>query len=122
MSARDTAETTASRPAPSGPRWLVAAVAILFGLLFAYDLIEAITNLVGVPAELSSRNDFREANDLAPLVVPWGLLWANAILPVVVFVLAWWLGRRRRPGAQTVIYLVGLAVVAAYTLTFTALV
>lgn len=111
-----------AKAASNGPTWLSTTVAILFGLLFAYDLIEAITNLVGVPAELSARNEFRVENDLAPVPVPWGVLWANAVLPVAVFLLAWWIGRRRRPGGQAVVFLVGLAVVAAYTLTFTALV
>lgn len=110
-----------AKASSTGPQWLTIAVAVFFGLFFAYDLIEAITNLVGVPAELSARNEFRADQDLAVIPVPWSVLVANTLLPLVAFGAAWWVGRRRSPGSQAVVYLVALAVVAAYTLTFTAL-
>lgn len=112
---------TAATTHSTGPRWISIAVAVFFGLFFAYDLIEAITNLVGVPAELASRNEFRADQDLPVIPVPWSVLVANTLLPLVAFAAAWWIGRRRSFGSQAVIYLVALAVVAAYTLTFTAL-
>lgn len=104
------------------PRIAPIAVAIGFGLLFAYDLFEAITNLVGLPAQLAEANQFADDNGLARIEVPWAILIANTVLPVAAFAAAWWLGRRRSLGSQTVLYVVGLATVAAVTLTLTALV
>ena len=103
-------------------RALPVAVAILFGLLFAYDLIEAITNLVGLPADIATANEFAAQNGLQPIAVPWAILVANTLLPVVAFAAAWWIGRRRQIRMQALLYLVGLAVVAAVTLSLTALV
>lgn len=110
-----------SENATRGPKWLRYAVLVLFALLFAFDLFEALTNLFGALELSDARNAFRESQDLAPIAVPWAVLLANVAAPVLGFVAAWWLGRRRRPGAQAVIFLVGLAVVAAFTLTLVAL-
>lgn len=103
-------------------RFLPIAVAILFGLLFTYDLVEAITNLVGLPAQLAVANQFADDNGLARIGVPWDILIANTVLPVAAFALAWWAGRRRSVGHQAMLYLAALATVAAVTLTLTALV
>ncbi|MEX1078751.1 MAG: hypothetical protein WED09_06545 [Homoserinimonas sp.] len=103
-------------------RALHLGVAMLFGLLFAYDLIEALTNLVGLPAQVAEANQFAAENGLARVEVPWGILVANTVLPVAVFAFAWWMGRRRSLAHQAVLYLVALATVAAVTLTLTALV
>lgn len=103
-------------------RILPIAVAILFGLLFAYDLVEAITNLVGLPAQVAEANEFAAENGLATIEVPWGILIANTILPIAAFAVAWWMGRGRGLAHQALLYLVALATVAAVTLTLTALV
>lgn len=103
-------------------RILPFAVAIVFGLLFAYDLIEAITNLVGLPAQIADANEFAAESGLATIEVPWGILIANTVLPIAAFALAWWMGRGRKLSHQAVLYLVALATVAAVTLTLTALV
>ncbi|MHA6667454.1 hypothetical protein ACX3O0_01145 [Homoserinimonas sp. A447] len=103
-------------------RILPFAVAIVFGLLFAYDLFEAITNLVGLPAQIADANDFASENGLATIEVPWVILIANTVLPIAAFALAWWMGRRRSVAHQALLYLVALALVAAVTLTLTALV
>lgn len=103
-------------------RILPIAVAILFGLFFAYDLIEAITNLIELPVQIGQANEFASENGLQTFEVPWGILFANTVLPVAAFAVAWWMGRRRSIGLQAVLYLAALAVVAALTLTLTALV
>lgn len=103
-------------------RILPVAVAILFGLLFAYDLFEAVTNLVELPSQIGQANDFAAENGLQTIEVPWLILVANTALPVAAFAIAWWVGRRRSIGHQAVLYVVALAVVAAVTLTLTALV
>lgn len=103
-------------------RALSFGVAILFGLLFAYDLIEAITNLIGLPAQVAEANEFAVENGLARIEVPWGILIANTVLPIAAFGAAWWMGRGRSLAVQAMFYLVALATVAAVTLTLTALV
>ncbi len=103
-------------------RALPVAAAILFGLLFAYDLFEAITNLIELPAQIRLANEFAIENGLQAIEVPWGILIANTVLPVAAFAVAWWVGRRHTVGRQALIYLAALAVVAALTLTLTALV
>jgi hypothetical protein len=103
-------------------RILPIAVTIVFGLLFAYDLFEAVTNLVELPAQISQANEFAAENGLQPFEVPWGILIGNTVLPVAAFAFAWWAGRRKSIGRQALLYVVALAVGAALTLTLTALV
>jgi len=103
-------------------RTLPIVVAILFGLLFAYDLFEAITNLVELPAQIGAANEFASENGLQAIEVPWTVLIVNTVLPVAAFGAAWWAGRRLTVGAQALLFLVALAAVAALTLSLTALV
>lgn len=105
------------RPRRLGP--LTLAVMIGFGLFYAYDLFEAITNLFGAVELTEARNAFRETQDLAPVSTPWTILIANVALPAVVYVVTAWLTRRRRAGVVAVGLLVGLCVVAAFSITFT---
>jgi hypothetical protein len=104
-----------------GSRGLRFAVIIFFALLYAYDLFEGISNLVAVPAQIAEYNRFLIENDLTPVAVPWTILIANLLLPPVAFAVAWALGRRRGIRHQAIVLLTGLAVVAALTLTLTAL-
>lgn len=106
----------------STDRVLHFVVAILFGLFYAYDLFEALANLVAVPAQLAEYNTFLIDNGLTPLAVPWSILVANLLVPLVAFAVAWWMGRRRSILSQIVLYVAGLAVVAALTLTLAALI
>lgn len=99
--------------------WLTLTVMIVFGLFYAFDLFEALTNLFGAVELMGARNAFRESQDLAPLPVPWAVLLANVALPIVIYAVSWWLTRRRRAGVIAVALLAGLAVVAAYSITFT---
>ena len=103
-------------------RWVSVSVAILFGLFFAYDLFEAITNLVGVADTIAAINAVRAENGLALAAVPWAVLWVNVALPPVAFALAWMMGRRRPVLQQAALFVVALASVAAGTLSLTALV
>jgi len=87
--------------------WLSLTVAAIFGLFYAYDVWEAIGNLFLVPADY--------AQFMAGDKVPWWLLWLGVALPPVVFALAVIVGRRRNVLGRALIFLVGLAVVAALT-------
>ena len=88
--------------------WLSLVVAALFGLFYAYDVWEAIGNLFGVPAEYSALG----IGDRTP----WWLLWIGVAIPPVVFLVAVVLGRRHGVLVRALLFLVGLAVVAALTL------
>ena len=83
--------------------WLSLVVAGLFALFFAYDVWEAVDNLISLPR-------FYEASALDPAGLPWWLLWIGVIVPVAVFVAAFIIGRRRNVGEKAVIFFVGLAV------------
>ena len=97
-----------------------ATIAIAFGLFYAYDLFEAIANTFGVTAQIASYNDTAAAFGLDPIAVPWVVLIAGLLLPPVVYAAAYLLGRRWSALRQALIFLVGLAMVAALTLSLTA--
>lgn len=81
------------------------AVAVVFGLFYAYFLFDAIRSLVELPAQYEQVGLGREN-------APWSLLVTGVIIPVVVFLAALIVGRRRSVGSQAIIYLVGLGAVA----------
>jgi len=83
--------------------WLSLVVAGLFALFFAYDVWEAVDNLISLPR-------FYEDGGLDPAGLPWWLLWIGVGVPVVVFVAAFIIGRHRNVGEKVVIFFVGLAV------------
>jgi hypothetical protein len=90
--------------------WASIAVAIVFGVLYAYVLWDAIGNLVQLPKELGA------------IGVPWGLLILDVALPVVAYAAAFWLGRRHALGDRALLFLVGLTVLACCTVGSIALV
>lgn len=103
-----------SKPAAERPGWLSWSIAVLFGLFFAYDVFEAVGNLVGIVGT---------ASGLAVPVLPlgWVVLIGGLLLPVVAFAIAFWTGRERSLGEQAVRYLVALCVVAAISLSVLAM-
>jgi len=100
----ETGETnadTAKRPRPPYG-WASIAIAIVFGLLYAYVLCGAIGDLISLPASLGS-------------LTPWWLLILAVAVPVVAYVAAFILGFRRALGARALFLFIGLAVVACST-------
>ena len=86
-----------------------AATPYLFGLVYAWDVWEALGNLVGL-------GPFYEAFGIGDQI-PWVLLWGGVLLPFIVFGFALWIIRGRTSVLERiVIFLVGWAVVAAVTL------
>jgi hypothetical protein len=108
--------TTSSVPETrtQAPAWLALSLAVLFGLLFAFDVWEAVGNLVGVSVVASGLGTTINA-------VGWVVLTLGILLPIAVFALAYWLGRRRNPLAQVLLYFAGLGTVAAVSLSLLAL-
>jgi hypothetical protein len=93
-------------PKTESPRvgygWPSIVIAVVFGLLNAYVLWNAIGNLVNLPKEFGA-------------VTPWWLLILDLAVPVVAFAAAFVVGRRRSLGARALFFLIGLAVVACST-------
>ena len=91
------------------PLWLAVTIAVIFGVLYAYDVWEAVRDLVGVSLMVGDLGVTLAGIGLALLI-------AALLVPLAVFVLAFWLGYRRGPLAQVLLFLTGYAVVQALTL------
>jgi hypothetical protein len=89
---------------PATPLWLAITITVVFGMFYAYDVWEAVGNLVGM-------NIYADGLGIALTGAGWALLVAGIALPLLVFGIAFWLGRRRGPLAQVVLLLVGFALV-----------
>lgn len=112
----DTVSPTDSGPlavSPSvrtrSPRWLSVIIAVLFGLFFVYDMWEAIGNLVGLNLTATSL-------DTQLSGFGWTVLIFAVLMPLLVFAVAFWIGRRRSAGAQAVLYFAGLCLVAVLSI------
>lgn len=112
-------DTAESRTGKLG--WLSIGFIILFGLFYAYDLFEAISNVVGVTSQINAYNVDRVKFGLTPVSTPWPLLILDLVVSPVVFVLAFLIGRRRTVFIKIIVFAIGLTVVAAVSLTLIAL-
>lgn len=101
--------------------WPSLAIAIVFGLFYAYDLFEAVSNAVGVPAQINGYNAARASVQLDPVPIPWGWLIVDVLASPVAYVLAFLLARRRSVVIAALVFFIGLTVVSAVTLTAVAL-
>ena len=114
------AQGTLTRRRPRAGFVVLVALAVL---LLGYDLYEAVTNLVLVPQDVRYQNNdfFSEVgvDDLAASP-PWAALVANVLLPVVAFVGALLVARRRPLWQGALAFLAALALVGSVSLTLTA--
>ena len=92
--------------------WLSLTIAIVFGLLYAYDLWEAINNAVELPKQYAAL----ETLGVEVGEVPWTLIVANILIPPAIYLLAFVTGLRRNPFGKVVLFTLGLALVAVLTL------
>ncbi|QNE46098.1 hypothetical protein F1C58_03670 [Glaciihabitans sp. INWT7] len=115
----------APRPAATSGRarigWLSLSIAILFGLFYVYDLFEAISNVVGVTSQINLYNEARAVVKLDPVPIPWGWLVIDVLLAPVVFAIAFIIGRRKSVLLKVLLFVIGLTLVAATTLSVEAL-
>lgn len=111
MSDAHTTGTAAITPdAPRrAPLWLTVTIASAFGLFYAYDLWEAVGNLVGLNIAAGDLDTSLSGSGWAVLII-------GVLIPVVVYGLAFWLGRRRSVGVQALLYVTGLCLVAVLSL------
>lgn len=100
---------TEAAPRPTTPLWLAVTIAAIFGVLYAYDVWEAVRDLVGVSLMVGDLGVSLAGIGIALLI-------ASLLVPLVVYALAFWLGYRRGPLAQIVLFLAGFAVVQVLTL------
>jgi len=91
------------------PLWIATTLAVIFGLVYAYDVWEAVGNLVGLSLNAQSLDTQFSA-------FGWIVLVGAVVLPAVLFGIAFWLGRYRAPGSQVLLYVVGLGASAALSL------
>lgn len=96
------------------PLWLVAAIAGFFGLFYAYAMWTAVAFLAQQAGADSGLTGYG-----------WFVLLLPVVFPIVVFVAAVAIGRRRRILPFTLVMFTGLALVAVFwlnvfALTFTA--
>lgn len=112
------------KPDPRAKRmpWFRLTVIVLFALVYAWDLFEAISDLLGVAAQITKYNENATLIGLNTISIPWTVLVINLLLPPVVFGLALLITRRRNVGILAVVFVVGLGVVAAVSLSLAELV
>ena len=101
--------------------WLSITIAIVFGLFYVYNLFEAISNVVGVTSQINLYNQARAVVKLAPVPIPWVWLVIDVLLAPVAFALAFVLGRRKPVLLKVLLFVIGLTLVAAMTLSVEAL-
>ena len=89
-------------------------VLTLFAPVFAWDVWEAVGNLIGL-------RPFYDALGIGDRV-PWVLLWVGVIIPVVFYAVALVLARRRERWSERILlFVVGWASVAAASLSIASL-
>jgi hypothetical protein len=88
--------------------WLSATVAVLFAIVYAYNVWDAIRNLVELPT-------FYVASGLSSSSVPWWVLIIALLIPIAVFAAAFWVGLRRNVLSKSLIFIVGFALVQCLT-------
>ncbi|CAN5218870.1 hypothetical protein BH09ACT3_BH09ACT3_07660 [soil metagenome] len=96
--------------------WLGLTVAILFGLFYAYDLFEAISNTIGVVTQYGEVNRLNEVIGRPLIAVPWLILVIDLVIPIVVYSAAFIIGFRQNLISKVLVFILGLAVAAALSL------
>jgi hypothetical protein len=97
---------TRTRPAPLGVRVLLGVV---FGLILAADVWEAIGNLLGVTGTASALGTSVSG-------VGWAVLVFAVVLPIAAFLGVMWFGRRAGTVSLAVAYVAVTALVSALSL------
>ena len=96
---------TSSSAVRRGPSWVPAAIAGVFGLFYAYAVWTAVTFLIAQASGVEGLNGGG-----------WAILLFSVVFPIIVFVAAVVLGRRRPLLQLAVVLFVGLGLVAVFWL------
>lgn len=115
--ASDTEAGASPKPSGRGHRsWLFWTIVVIFAVVYAQDVFQAVTDAFGVPADIGALNALRAEAGLPALAVPWLPIIVNLALPLVTFATALAVSWRRSILVTALIFGTGLAVVAALTL------
>ena len=106
--------TTFATARAATARWITIGIAVVFGIVYAYYLWDAIRSMIELPAQYERVGLGREN-------APWTLLVAGVIIPIAVYIAALIAGARRNILSRALIFLVGLGAVACLSLTVIAL-
>jgi hypothetical protein len=93
------------------------AIAVVFGLLFAFYLYEAISQVLQLQSYVTGQNELLRKLGHSQLALPWIALVPLLVLPLVTYALAFFLGRHRTPLIELALFVMGLAVLSAGSLT-----
>lgn len=99
-----TADAAEASARPATPLWLAVVIAVVTGVFYAYDVWEAVGNLVGL-------NLYADSLGVGLTVYGVVVLIVGVVLPFLVYAVAFWLGRRRGPLGQLALFVVGYALV-----------
>jgi hypothetical protein len=94
--------------------WLGLAIAAFFGLYYAYDVWAAVATIVALPGAYVEQG-------LQQSDVPWWLLVIGLLVPIVAYVAAFVISLRMNIAAKAVIFILGIAVTSALSLSIVAL-
>lgn len=109
-----TTENSAAKEAKRPYGWLSLSIAAIFGLFYAYDVWEAVGNLITVPENYYNKFGL-EAH------TPWILLILPMVVAMVAYGLVLLLGLKRNVGERALLLLTGIAVSNGLTLAALAL-
>ncbi|BDZ51231.1 hypothetical protein GCM10025867_34720 [Frondihabitans sucicola] len=105
------------------PRFGAALVVwVVFGLLFAWSVYAAVGNLIQVPGQFEAYRDFVTKGGAPELAkdVPWPALIAALVVPVLGWLAAWRVGRRRGLLQRVIVFVIAWGGVSALTVSLTA--
>ncbi|MFK4728264.1 hypothetical protein ROT00_01110 [Agromyces mediolanus] len=89
---------------PATPLWLAVVIAAIAGVFYAYDVWEAVGNLVGLNVYADTLGVGLTVSGVVVLII-------GVVVPFAVYALAFWLGRKRGPLGQLALFVVGYALV-----------
>lgn len=103
-------------------RLAITVLLVVAAVIFAWSVWSAVGNLVQVPAQFGSYRDFVTKGGAPELAksTPWPALVGALILPVIGYLVAWRLGRRRGLRQRVILFVVAYAGVCAVTVSLTA--
>jgi hypothetical protein len=98
------------------PAWVTAIIAVAFGLVFAFYLYEAISQAISLAQYVTVQNPVLKRVGHPLLSFPWLVIGVYLLVPIVTFVLAIVVGRRRSVSIRVGIFVIALAALCAASL------
>lgn len=99
----------------AAPPWLVACIASVFGLFYAYAVWAGVQYLIVTLEEISRQQEMLGA-DVALTPIAWIALVMAILVPIAAFAIAMVLGRGKAVWKLALLLLVGLALTSVFWL------